>query len=255
MRIHLDLRSVLLLGTVCWATAGSLSRAAPSDPDAADEKSVKIGEVWQASEVWQLPILRLAVSESTVDDATRRKATEALLKYESQLRQMIADAQKDPSQAANVLEKLRAFQGQQNAAIQSLFNKDQWEQIGKLNSSLALQLTALSSDPQSFMAAIDKRLKLTAEQKAKIDPTVARMAAKLKSLKADLKRADVPAGTHAKIVIEEFDGMVSASIDARAEIRKALTPDQLRRFDSGITYGPSNEVEKPKEGAHDSDAK
>jgi hypothetical protein len=244
MRIHFGLGSLFLLGIVCGA-AVSVSRAAPGDEGSPEEQAATVAKVWQTSQVLQVPILRLAVSESNVDGAAKKQATEALLKYESELRQMIADAQKDPSQAAQVLEKLRTFQGKQNAAILSLFSKEQWEEIGKRNSSIALQLTALSSDPQSFMSALNGPLKLTEAQKAKIDPLVTRMAEKLKSFKADLEHADDPAA-HGKLVIGGFDAMLSAAIDARSEMRKALTADQIKRLDSGVSYGPSNEIDRPK---------
>jgi hypothetical protein len=234
---------LLLFVTIISIGAGSLSKAAADDEPSPNDPAFKVLEVWKASSLLQFPILRLAVAESHIEESAKRKGAEFLLTYESELRKMVADAQKNPASAGQILEKVQTFRHQQDPQMLALFTKEQYEEIGKRNSAIALQLTALSSDPQSVLTTVNKSLKLTPAQKEKIDPAVAHLADRLKSFKADLEHANDPA-TRIKKAIEGFESIEAAAIEVRSQLRQSLAAEQLKRFDSAFSSGTANDAKE-----------
>lgn len=245
MHAHESFKWLLLPG-ILWLIAILPLEAAAEDSPSPGDEAAKVVQVWQTSGVLQMPILRLAIAESNIDETTKRKASESLLGYESELHKLIADAEKNPANAQKVLEKVQTFQRQQSAQITALFTKDQWEEIGKKNNAIALQLTGLSSDPASVLAALDKAEKLTAPQIAKIQPSIVHLADQLKAFKANLAHAADPK-SRAKEMIDGFDSTLSAAIDVRSQIREALNAEQLKDFDSGMSYEAASNTQKPKD--------
>ena len=245
MRVQRDSRLLLLLAIVCMSAPSSSTSAAEDDP-APDYQAAKVAEVWQASGILQIPILRLAVSESHIDEATKKKAIESLQSYESELRTMVGEAQKNPVNAGQVLEKVQKLRQEQDPKMKALFTNDQYEQIGKTNSVIALQLTFLTSYPESVATSLEKSVKLTAAQKAMIDPAIAHLADRLKSFKADLEHA-ADSASRSKRVIEGFDSIESAAIETRSQIRQALSAEQLKEFESSLSYGTATDAQKPGE--------
>ena len=207
--------------------------ASPS-PDVADRQWLKVLEVWNTAQLPQVRTLRQAVDESPLDDAARKRIDDELRKSEATLRRLVADARRDPAKADDVLKKLLAFQLEQGATMQKLFTPEQYKAVGQRNVSMGIQLSVLASDPRQFAQTLDG-FNLTPEQKAKIDPPINRLAAKVDGLKANLEAAKGPRGRIER-VMDSMDEVYGLAADARSQIRAALTPEQRERFDTGYRH-------------------
>jgi Spy/CpxP family protein refolding chaperone len=216
---------------------------APPEPSAgasaAREQIGKVGQVWQAAQLPQVRALRQAVAESSLDEAKRKKIGEALHTFEGDLRGMIGDARKDPSKAEEILKKMHAYQADQEAIVRRPLTDDEYKSLGRQSQGIEIQVAALASGPRDFVKDLDEGFKLTAEQKAKFAPAIDRLAEKVRAVTDDLRRADDPKADPKEIGARYMDGLdelAGLALEARKQIRSALTDEQRKKFDTGYHY-------------------
>jgi hypothetical protein len=213
-----------------------------------------VTEVWQAAEASRIGVLRLAVTESSLDDTTKRRIADALLEHEAALRQMIVDARRDPSKAGASLERVERFRTEREPALEKLFTDEQYETVGRRHQVIENQLSVLGSDPAEFVKLLTETLKPTAEQKAKINPAIDRLADRIRELTAEWERLDnLPDRTGLEYkMIDWTEEIVALGLEARSQIRTALTADQRERFDTGFPFplDPAEPTERSRADPH-----
>lgn len=217
------------IGIVCCVLSAALTARAADLTEAQRRASSAALEVMQRTGFLQIPVDRAAVAETSLDEATKKKLDDTFVGLEADLRPLVTSVQTDPSSIDDAVFQGRQFAQKALSAVRQAVSDDQYKGLVQRTRLVQVQLMAISAGPAAFARAASE-LRLTPEQRKKMDALLTETAAQVRHLTDSLMNQDR--------VVPSAEQLVRVTLDARKRLRAIFTDDQRKTLDDNTNLEP-----------------